>query len=232
MCWSATADLVAGAGVAAVGVACVTYVSDRRDLPLAALPLLLGIHQIVEAVVWDSGGGSGPATVAWAVIALPLLAVWVPTAVRCAAPPAARRRLDLLLALGVATAAGLAAGVATGPVTAEIRGHTVGYSVHLSHPAVLVAGYLLATVGALLLSCDRRLIVLGAAVGVGAGVCFALWRLEFVSTWCAFAALWSVMLLDWVRRRPHSAQLPPSRTRDRDAPGERPTAGPRWRLRR
>ncbi|MDR6974998.1 hypothetical protein J2X68_001682 [Streptomyces sp. 3330] len=214
MCWSATADLVAGAGVAAVGVVCVTGVRDRRDLPLAALPLLLGAHQVVEAAVWDAGGGSGPATVVWAVIALPLLAVWVPTAVRCAAPPAARRRLTFLLALGAATAAGLAAGLATGPVTAEIRGRTVGYSAHLSHPAVLVAGYLLATVGSLLLSGDRRLLGLGVVVGAGAAACYALWRLEFVSTWCAFAALWSVLLLGWVRGRPDSAGLPPGRTRN------------------
>lgn len=85
MCWSATADLVAGAGVTAVGLACVTRVRGVRDLPLAALPLLLGAHQIVEAMVWDAGGGSGPATVVWAVIALPLLAVWVPAG--CGAPP-------------------------------------------------------------------------------------------------------------------------------------------------
>ncbi|MGW3917686.1 DUF6629 family protein, partial [Streptomyces sp. NPDC005070] len=92
MCWSATADLVAGAGVAVVGVACVIRARRRTDLPLAALPLLLGAHQIVEARVWDAGGGTGPATVAWAVIALPLLAVWVPAGVLCAAPSSARRR--------------------------------------------------------------------------------------------------------------------------------------------
>ena len=84
MCWSATADLVAGAGIACVGVACVARVHRRGDLPLAALPLLLGVHQLVEARVWQVGGGTGPATVAWAVIALPLLAVWVPVAVLCA----------------------------------------------------------------------------------------------------------------------------------------------------
>ncbi|WP_319227981.1 DUF6629 family protein, partial [Streptomyces scabiei] len=55
MRWSATADLVAGTGVAAVGAACVALVRDVRDLPLAALPLLLGAHQIVEAAVWSSG---------------------------------------------------------------------------------------------------------------------------------------------------------------------------------
>ncbi|WP_216587113.1 DUF6629 family protein [Streptomyces brasiliscabiei] len=201
MCWSATADLVAGAGVAAVGVACVALVRDRRDLPLAALPLLLGAHQIVEAAVWSSHGGSGPATVAWAVIALPLLAVWVPAGVWCAAPRSARTRLAVLLAVGAVTAAALAHGLVTGPVTAEIRGRTVGYTVDLSHPALLVAGYLLATVGSLLLSGDRRLLVLGVLAAVGAAICWTLWRLEFISTWCAFAAVCSVVLLGWVRAR-------------------------------
>ncbi|MFF5184180.1 DUF6629 family protein [Streptomyces sp. NPDC000345] len=213
MCWSATADLVAGAGVAAVGVACVARVREIRDLPLAALPLLLGAHQIVESVVWASGGGGGPATVVWAVIALPLLAVWVPAGVRWAAPPHARRRLAVPLAVGVATAAGLAYALATGPVTADIHGRTVGYAFGLSHPVPLVIGYLLATVGSLLLSGDRRLSLLGVLVAGGAVACWAVWRLEFVSTWCALAAGCSVMLFGWVRARPA-----PSGTLHRTAP--------------
>ncbi|MEU9211874.1 DUF6629 family protein [Streptomyces sp. NPDC048415] len=201
MCWSATADLAAGAGIAAVGVACVTQARRRADLPLAALPLLLGAHQIVESLVWNAGGGSGTATVAWAVIALPVLALWVPVGVWCAAPRDARPRLTLPLASGLATTAVLAHALVTRPVTAEIRGHTVGYVVDLSHPEVLIAGYLLATVGALLLSGDRGLVLLGALVAVGAATCWALWRLEFVSAWCAFAAVSSVALWGWVRSR-------------------------------
>lgn len=207
MCWSATADLVAGVGVAAAGVVCVARVRSSRDLPLAALPLLLGTHQIVESVVWSSGGGDGPATVLWAIIALPLLAVWVPAGVLCAAPHA-RSRLVPLLAAGVVTAAMLAYGIAAGPVTAEIRGRTVGYALDLSHSRLLVAGYLLATVGSLLLSGDRRLLVLGILVAVGALACWALWQLEFVSTWCAFAALCSVVLLGWIRARPGASKMP------------------------
>ncbi|MDX3804027.1 DUF6629 family protein [Streptomyces sp. AK04-3B] len=199
MCWSATADLVAGAGLLALGGVAVARVHRRRDLPLAALPLLLGAHQIVEAFVWDAGGGSGAATVVWSVIALPLLAVWVPMGVWCAAPPSARRGVSFALAVGVATAVPLAYGIAAGPVTAELRGHRVGYLVDLPYPPVLIAGYLVATVGALLLSGDRRLRALGAVVAAGAAGCFALWRLEFVSTWCAFAAVCSVMLLGWAR---------------------------------
>ncbi|MEV0781200.1 DUF6629 family protein [Streptomyces sp. NPDC050428] len=201
MCWSATADLTAGVCIGAVGVACVAHVRRVRDLPLAALPLLLGAHQIVESVVWDSGGGAGPATTAWAVIAMPLLALWVPLAVLLASPPESRRRLALPVASGVATAAALSYCLATREVTADIRGHTIGYAVHLPQPEIVVAGYLLATIGALLLSGDRTVRLLGGLVAVGAVVCVVIWRLAFVSTWCAFAALASVVVLGWARRR-------------------------------
>ncbi|WP_405808696.1 hypothetical protein OG524_01640 [Streptomyces sp. NBC_01520] len=207
MCWSATADLVAGTGIAAVGVACVARPCRPRDLPLAALPLLLGAHQIIESVIWRSGGGSGPATVAWAVVALPLLALWVPLAVLCAAPPDARRRLAVPVAAGIATSAALSYSLATRPVTADIRGHTVGYVVGLPWPELLGAGYLLATVGSLLLSGDRVLVLLGVLATVGAAVCVALWSTEFVSTWCAVAAVCSVVLLAWTRQRPRSGRL-------------------------
>ncbi|MEV7341980.1 DUF6629 family protein [Streptomyces sp. NPDC093544] len=206
MCWNATADLVAGTGIAAVGVACVARVRRPGDLPLAALPLLLGAHQIVESKVWDAGGGTGPATVAWAVIALPLLAVWVPVAVLCAAPRHARRRLLIPLAAGLVTAAMLAYALASHPVRGEIRGHTVGYFVDLSHAELLIAGYLLATVGSLLLSGDRGLTLFGVLVAVGALICWAMWQMEFVSTWCAFVAVCSVVLFGWVGRRPTADQ--------------------------
>lgn len=199
MCWSTTADLWAGLGIGAVGVASLASVRRAGDVPLAALPLLLGAHQIVEAAVWSSGGGAGPATLAWAVIALPLLPVWVPAGVLTAARPADRRRLLAPLAVGLATAGVLAYHLATRQVTAEIRGHTLGYVVDLSLAPLVIAGYLLATVGALLLARDRILRLLGLLVGAGAVVCALLWSAEFVSTWCAVAALASLVLLAWVR---------------------------------
>ncbi|MEU7072255.1 DUF6629 family protein [Streptomyces narbonensis] len=201
MCWSATADLWAGLGIGAVGLASIASVRRAGDVPLAALPLLMGAHQVVEAAVWRSGGGAGPATLAWAVIALPLLPVWVPAGVLTAARPADRRRLSVPLAAGLATAAVLAHHLAARPVTAEIRGHTLGYVVDLPHAALLLVGYLLATVGALLLARDRILRLLGLLTGVGAVVCALLWSAEFVSTWCALAAVASLVLLAWVRSR-------------------------------
>ncbi|MEV3858973.1 DUF6629 family protein [Streptomyces sp. NPDC050095] len=201
MCWSATADLVAGSAIAAVGAGCVARAirTRPRALMLAALPLLLGAHQIVEAVIWNDGGGGGPAVVAWAVIALPLLPLWVPAGVLCVAPRRARRRLAVPLACGLVTSGVLAHALATTPVTAEIRGHTMGYAIGLPHAGWVIAGYLVATIGALLLSGEAGLVLLGVLVAVGAGVCTALWRWEFISTWCACAALCSVVLYGWLR---------------------------------
>ncbi|MFI7382700.1 DUF6629 family protein [Streptomyces sp. NPDC049813] len=202
MCWSATADLVAGSAIAAVGVGCVARAARTRPrtLPLAALPLLLGAHQIVEAAIWDDGGGQGPAVVAWAVIALPLLPLWVPAGVLCVAPRRTRRRLTLPLACGLATSVALAYVVATKPVTASVRGHTMAYEIGLPHAGWLIAGYLVATIGSLLLAGEAGLILLGCLVAVAAAGCAALWRWEFISTWCACAAICSVALYAWVRR--------------------------------
>ncbi|MFF5789036.1 DUF6629 family protein [Streptomyces sp. NPDC012693] len=208
MCWSATADLWAGLGIGAVGVACLASVRRPGDAPLAALPLLLGAHQIVEAAVWRAGGGAGTATLAWAVIALPLLPLWVPAGVLAAARPADRPRLSVPLAAGTVTAAFLAHRLATRPVTAEVRGHTLGYAVDLPYAPLVLAGYLLATVGALLLARDRLLQLLGLVTGAGAAVCALLWSTEFLSTWCALAAVASLLLLVWIRRRPTVTHRP------------------------
>jgi hypothetical protein len=211
MCWSATADLVAGGAVTAVGVACVAQVRRLRDLPLAALPLLLGVHQMIESVVWRgelgevAEGTAAAARTAWAVIALPVLPVLLPFGVLLAVAPSVRRRVVPFCVVGLATAAVLGFAVASEPVAAQARGHTLGYGIGLPGGAgvapPLIAGYLVATVGSLLVSGDRLLRLLGTVVAVGAALCVVLWKLEFISTWCAFAAVVSGGLLAWVRTR-------------------------------
>ncbi|WP_327683390.1 DUF6629 family protein [Kitasatospora sp. NBC_00458] len=208
MCWSARADLVVGGTVSAIGVLCLVRAHRAgwpERLPLAALPLVLGVHQLIEAAVWSGADGdlpSGPARwagTAWAVIALPLLPVLVPVGVRCATDggPARRRLLTAVSLLGVLVAVPLSLAVTLHPVTVTEHTHTLTYGVGVPHSALLLVGYLLATVGSLLLSGDRLLRLLGLLTGAGAVLCALLWRLAFISTWCALAALVSVLLLRW-----------------------------------
>ncbi|PYC74473.1 hypothetical protein C7C46_23950 [Streptomyces tateyamensis] len=204
MCWSAEADLVAGAVVGGLGVLCLTRVRRARDLPMAALPLLLGVHQLIEAAVWRGVDGEltgAPALwarTAWAVVALPLLPALVSVGVWCAGPRT--RRAAVLAVLGCAVAAGLTAALVAHPVTTREHGHTLTYAIGIPYGPLLLAGYLLATIGALLTSADGGLRRLGLLTGAAALVSGLLWRVAFVSTWCALAALVSVVLLGWVRR--------------------------------
>jgi hypothetical protein len=96
--------------------------------------------------------------------------------------------------------------VARGVSVAE-DGHVLAYGLGigggvLGAAGLLVTGYLVACLGAPLLSPDGFVRGFGVAAAVGAAGCVAAWRLAFASTWCAFAALLSVLLLVWVRRGP------------------------------
>jgi hypothetical protein len=52
MCFSATANFVGSAALAAVGVPTLTRVRHRRELLFASLPTLFAVHQFIEGLVW------------------------------------------------------------------------------------------------------------------------------------------------------------------------------------
>lgn len=211
MCWSPNADLVAGGVIAALGIASFgrTALAGRRhDLALAALPLLLGAHQLIESVVWsgwDDGTVSGWAVTAWAVIAYPVLPAFVPLAIALAAGTGRRLRFAPFVAVGLAVSAVLAYALASGPVTAEAVGHTMRYGVHaLPVGWLVVAGYLFATLGALFVSPQPDVRLLGTVGTIGVVVSGVLWRYAFASTWCALAAVASLIIVRWSWRRSRS----------------------------
>ena len=212
MCWSPTADAVAGAVIGSLGVVALVGARRGHDRVLGALPLVLGAHQLVEAVVWletqgrVSAGLGRAAVTTWAVIAFVVLPAFVPLGVLVSAWPGGvgRWRLAGCLVVGMAVSAVFGADVAGRAVTARAEGHVLnyglGYGLGSGAGWLLIGGYLLATLGAPLLSPDRFVRWFGIAAFVGAAGCAAAWRLEFASTWCAYAAVLSVMLLVWVRR--------------------------------
>jgi hypothetical protein len=206
MCWSPTADLAAGTVVCGIGVLALGRVRRPRDLPLACLPLLLGAHQLIESVVWRGADGTVSAAaahvavLAWAAIAFPLLPAFVPLAVLCAIWPhrAARRRVLPLCALGLASSAVLAYSLAAHSVTAVAQGHVLTYSLEIPVGSAVIAGYLLSTLGAPLFAGNPDLRLFGLVAAAGAAVCVLVWQLAFASTWCAFAAVVSLMLVRWL----------------------------------
>jgi hypothetical protein len=207
MCFSAEADLIGGIVVGGAGVDALRHVSHRRELMVAALPVVFGIHQVIEALTWWGLDGKVPAalgdaaTWAYLVIAF-LLPVFVPIAIRSIEPDVRRRRLiGPFIALGTIVAAILLMELFSGPVGATDAGRYIAYDVSLDFGGQLTALYVIATCVPLLLSTNLRLVVFGvlnlAAVSVLA------WMLAngVISLWCAWAAVTSIVIVIHLRSR-------------------------------
>lgn len=202
MCFSATADLVGGVVIGAVGVDVLRHV-DRtgRHALLASLPLLLAVHQLDEAFVWWGLQGRVPAGVGevatWVYlgIAFVVLPVLVPLAI-FVLEPGVRRRATIapFVLLGSVVAGLLLAAMLRGPVTATLAPHYIGYSTDLHAGRVVVTLYIVATCGPLVLSGVRDIARFGV-VNLIAVVLLARTTIDgFASLWCAWAAVSSAAL--------------------------------------
>jgi hypothetical protein len=208
MCYSAEADLIAGAVIGGAGVDAVRHVTRRREFGLAALPLLFGTHQVIEALTWWGLEGKIPAAVGetamwvYLVIAflLPALAPWAVWSIET--DPVRRRRMAPFIWLGAVVAIAGLAQMATGPVWAEVGGRYIAYHLGLDYGGQIGALYVAATCLPPLLS-GRRAVVVFGAVNLAAVLLLAwLNGAGLISLWCAWAAVTSIVIVIHLRAAP------------------------------
>lgn len=206
MCYSAEADLVAGLVVGAVGIDALRHVDDRRHLPLAAIPIVLATHQLVEAVAWWSlEGRLSPASgylavTAYLVIALGLVPILVPYAVMRAEPdPGRRARMQPLIIVGLAVSVVLLYGIATNPYEAAIAGRYIDYDIVAPGGGLTGALYVLATCAPLLMSSHQRLVIFGMINVLAVVLLLNLLSSGLISLWCVWAAVSSIVIAHHLR---------------------------------
>jgi len=187
--------------IAAVGVACLVKVRRRRQWPLALLPLLFGLHQLTEGLVWLGLDGQltravfTQAVTAYLIYSQVFLPSWVPLAVLIQESEARRRRLlGALLLIGAGVSLQAAWGLWEYRSMVTVAGHSLIYY----NPAIwsyeFATAYVVATCGSLVLASDRRLLAFGL-LNLAAIAAVVLWKEQtLTSVWCAYAALMSVLL--------------------------------------
>lgn len=209
MCFSMTADLVAGTALVPVAALTLREVKYRRELLFALLPAVFSLHQFLEVAVWAgldgdvSPGLANLAMRAYLFIAWPLLPTYVPLAIMLLERPgSARRRVAPFLALGIVVSAYLGYVVLANPVEVIRHKHGLEYVTVVQHPMVWAVLYIIAVIAPALVSRYHSIVAFGVLNLVGLILVAIYYTQEFASLWCIFAGLSSIlMLVHMIRRR-------------------------------
>jgi hypothetical protein len=208
MCFSAEADFVSGAVIGTIGVMTLSEVEDRRELPLALLPLAFALHQVTEGFVWlglegkVSSGLGDAAMYGYVFYAWALLPFFAPFAVMLVEPVRRRRHImSGFVVIGALVGIYLLVAVATSEISAHITSDTIDYRGVGNSGDLVTALYVVATCGTFLLSSQRRVVWFGVANI--AAVALIAWHQAnaLTSLWCIWGAIVSVLIYlqfrDW-----------------------------------
>ena len=204
MCFSATASFTAAAVIGSVGgltLHAAARSSAWRVWPLALFPALFAAQQLIEGFLWlelDNPASSavrpilihtfqGYAEVLWPVFA--------PLAVLVIEPEKRRRQLLIVcVGLGILLAAYLLTMMIAHPYDAFIsHGHIVYKNSH-HYPLAIEVPYVVATAISLLISSHRLVRMTGLVIVVGFGAAYLFFRPAYISVWCFFAAVASMLV--------------------------------------
>ena len=218
MCFSATASFTAAALLVPAGIYCSKKAASltKPYWVIGLLPLLFGVQQALEGVVWLALASGDPQWIH--VSALGFMAFshlfwlfWIPAASYVLEPRGPRKNIFLALAVvGALYGASmyLPLLVQANWLTVELIQRSISYEAVLIYdgylPRIVVrALYAVIVLAALLFSSDRHLRTFGILIAVSVAVATIFFGYAFISVWCYFAAALSLYILYMVKRIEH-----------------------------
>ena len=199
MCFCAAASFSAGAVLTLIGVVTIKLRKRREEVFFAMIPLLFGMQQFIEGLLWLSFQFDGELlnvvmTYVFVLFSHVMWPVFVPFSIGFMETVPWRKKVIRGFQLtGIAVAVYLLYFIVRYPITSEIRGHIVYVFPHFHIPPVLVL-YIAATCVSALFSSQRIVNLFGALAFVLFVVAFWFYYAAFFSVWCFFAAILSVMI--------------------------------------
>jgi hypothetical protein len=200
MCFSATASFSVGALLLGLGTLTLKSASRAREVPIAAIPLLFAIQQLSEGVIWLTFRYEAPLlnavmTHVYSFFSHVLWPIYVPAAVLLIEPPGWRRRALLaFVAAGVAVGVYLLYILAAFPIVSRPIGQHIEYVSPHFFAAATMTLYLLSTAISPVLSTHRVVKAFGVLALSSFAAAYFFYATWFISVWCFFAALLSVVV--------------------------------------
>jgi hypothetical protein len=207
MCFSATANFAGSAVLGTIGVATLAEVRNRREVLLAAMPCLFALHQFTEGFVWLGLDRGMPllahdAGAAYVLYAQGLLPVLMPLSIFLIEPTRRKKQQMFgFLMLGTLLALYILWGLIAYPLQVSALAHGIIYENVMTVTTPVAVLYVIATCGAMFFSGFRSLVLMGWANLIGLLIVMEVRRYEFTSLWCAYAAVVSVLIYIFFRRK-------------------------------
>jgi hypothetical protein len=203
MCFSPTASFSAAIVLSAVSVFTLKKVESKSQILFAAIPLIFGLQQFSEGMVWLSLTNPAFHKFKWSSIyvflsfAQIIWPLWVPLSMLCLEKERFRKvLLYICSSIGFIVSCYLAYCLVHFPIDAQIREHHIYYD--LKYPLGIiskgVALYLLSIIFTPFISGIKRMWVVGLVTMASFLVAKIFFSTYTISVWCLFAALISVVV--------------------------------------
>jgi len=218
MCFSATASFGASIALTGLGIASLKQVKEPAQYPFASIPLIFGIQQFFEGVVWMSAthtqwsGYQYTAAYGFLVIAQMVWPLLFPLAFQLIEKDLSRRKLIRLLQIpGVIVAAYFLYCLVSFSMEIKIVSHHVFYDIDFPRKLIPVAAgfYLAATVAPSFLSKDIRSKLIGGILLAGYLVARIFFQPSLISVWCFFGIACSIVVYVVIRTSKPNVRISP-----------------------
>jgi hypothetical protein len=203
MCFSAGASIGAGVVLTTIGAVTIRQTRHASQWLFAAIPLLFGMQQFTEGVIWltaerpEFAATKQTFTHIYLFFAQVLWPLWVPTAIFLLEKHPLQRQIQrVLVGAGVVVGVYMAYCLSRYDVLASIQGHHIAYildyPMNLQYYAMFLYG--MATILPPFFSHVRRMWMLGTTILLSYVVTVIFYDYYILSVWCFLSAVISITI--------------------------------------
>jgi len=213
MCFSATASFSAGLALLVCGIAALKCAREKRLKMIAAIPLIFGIQQLIEGVVWVSFLNPNFAPIrmissyAYLAFAGILWPIWVPLAIaRFDTAHNFKKYVPSLIAGGLYALIFITCALFY-PMAVSTKCNII-YHFDFTNSTLYAWGtyvniltsliYIIATLVPFAITRNKTLWLIGTVAAISYIVSYLFYFEAFISVWCFFAALISILVYGFV----------------------------------
>jgi hypothetical protein len=215
MCFSAGASFGASAFLFGAGIVAVKRTDSRAMLPFATIPILFGVQQFAEGILWltflnrDLAPWHDASIYFFLLFAQVIWPLWVPFAIWMMEPDPTRRKiLSYFMLLGGAFSAYLVYCLFAYQVSAVIEGGHIKYYLYFPNMELRRSLYFFVTLIPFFISSLRFMKLSGGAFLAALLISYYFFLGFVISVWCFFAAVLSVLILFVVMNNKENVSSP------------------------